>query len=140
MQPFRALLLRHRAIALVLAIAALCLKAAMPAGYMLGQMQGQQGRVLTVVLCSDASGQAVTHDIVLGNAGKAAPAGDQHAKAEPACPWSALAFAALGGVDAPLLVAALAFILALGFAPFAAPQPPRVAWLLPPLRGPPIPA
>lgn len=136
MQPFRAFLLRYRAIATVLAITALCLKAAMPAGYMLGQ----QGRVLTVVLCSDASGQAVTHDIVLGNSGQAAPAGDQHAKAEPACPWSALTFAALGGVDAPLLVAALAFILALGFAPFNVPQPPRVAWLLPPLRGPPIPA
>ncbi len=46
--------------------------------------------------------------------------------------------ASLAGADALLLAAALAFILALGFAPATAPRPRRAVWLRPPLRGPPL--
>lgn len=134
MQLLRAFLLRHRTLALFVAVATLCLKAALPAGYMLEQ----QARVLRVVLCSDASGQPLRHDIVLGAAAKPSPAANQQAKADPACPWSALAFAALGGLDASLLAALLGFILALGFAPVRPIQPGRLTRLLPPLRGPPV--
>jgi len=53
------------------------------------------------------------------------------------CAFSPLAFAALGGADAPLLAIALAFILAFGFASTPPLRLARIAGLRPPLRGPP---
>lgn len=133
MHQLRDFLLRHRAIAMFVAALALCLKVAVPAGYMLGE----QARVLTVVLCADASGEPMTQQIVLGAAGGATHDADKHAKGDPVCPYSALSLTALGGADVALLAAALAFILALGFAPVTAGLPARWAHLRPPLRGPP---
>lgn len=134
MTALRALLLRHRALAILLVAAALCLKALVPAGYMLEAGH----KVLTVTVCMDSQGHSVTRDIVVPM--KGSPAGDaaRHAEAGKACGWSSLAMDALGGADAPLLAAALAFILALGFAPLATPRPARAVWLRPPLRGPPL--
>ena len=134
MTALRTLLLRHRALAILLVAAALCLKALVPAGYMLEARH----KVLTVTVCMDSQGHSVTRDIVVPM--KGSPAGDaaRHADAGKACGWSSLAMDALGGADAPLLAAALAFILALGFAPLATPRPRRAAWLRPPLRGPPL--
>jgi hypothetical protein len=130
----RTLLLRHRALAILLLAAALCLKALVPAGYMLEAGH----KVLRVAVCLDSSGHTVTRDIVVPM--KGSPAGDaaKHAAAGKACAWSSLAMASLGGADALLLAAALVFILALGFAPLAAPRPRRAVWLRPPLRGPPL--
>ena len=130
----RALLLRHRALAILMVVAALCLKALVPAGYMLEAGH----KVLTVAICQDSSGQAITHEIVVPM--KGSPAGDaaKHAEAGKACAWSSLGMASLTGADALLLAAALAFILTLGFAPTAAPRPRRAVWLRPPLRGPPL--
>ena len=134
MTALRTLLLRHRALAILLVAAALCLKALVPAGYMLEAGH----KVLTVTVCMDSQGHSVTRDIVVPM--KGSPAGDaaRHADAGKACGWSSLAMDALGGADAPLLAAALAFIFALGFAPLAAPRPRRAVWLRPPLRGPPL--
>jgi hypothetical protein len=130
----RALLLRHRALAILMVAAALCLKALVPAGYMLEAGH----KVLTVAVCMDSSGHTVTRDIVVPM--KGSPAGDaaRHAEAGKACAWSSLGMASLAGADALLLAAALAFILALGFAPATAPRPRRAVWLRPPLRGPPL--
>lgn len=133
MHPLRAFLLRHRALAMFVAAFALCLKAAMPAGYMLGQ----QARVLTIVLCADASGAPMKQQIVLGNTGQTGHEADKTAKADTVCPYSALSLTALGGADALLLALALAFILALGFAGRAPALPARAQYLRPPLRGPP---
>ena len=44
----------------------------------------------------------------------------------------------LSPADFGVYAAALVFILALGFAPLAAPRPRRAVWLRPPLRGPPL--
>ncbi len=130
----RALLLRHRALAILVVAAALCLKALVPAGYMLETGH----KVLTVAVCMDSAGHTVTRDIVVPMKGSPAGEAAKHAEAGKACAWSALAMAALAGSDALLLAAALAFILALGFAPLAAPLPRRAVWLRPPLRGPPL--
>lgn len=134
MTALRTLLMRHRALAILLVAAALCLKALVPAGYMLEARH----KVLTVTVCMDSQGHTVTRDIVVPM--KGSPAGDaaRHADAGKACGWSSLAMDGLAGADAPLLAAALAFILALGFAPLAAPRPRRAVWLRPPLRGPPL--
>ena len=134
MTALRTLLLRHRALAILLVAAALCLKALVPAGYMLEARH----KVLTVTVCMDSQGHSVTRDIVVPMKGSTAGDAARHADAGKACGWSSLAMDALGGADAPLLAAALAFIFALGFAPLAAPRPRRAVWLRPPLRGPPL--
>lgn len=135
MLAFRTLLLNHRALALALAALALAMKALLPGGWM--PQAGE--RVITVALCTDASGGEQFHRIALpptpAHSGKQAGGGD-HAKGG-ACAWSTLAMAALGGADAAVLALALAFILALGFTAAAQPARPRPAYLQPPLRGPP---
>jgi hypothetical protein len=118
----------HRRLALGVVLLAVLIKALVPAGYMLSD----KGHVLTVAICGDASGQALTKQIVLPSDGKS-----DHAKAEPGCAWGLLAMAALHGADVLLLALALAFILALGLAPIRPAPPSRGAYLRPPLRGPP---
>jgi hypothetical protein len=135
MQTLRAFLHCHRLLVIALAICALAIKAAVPAGYMVGQ----HGTVLTIEICADASGGALTKQIVIPSSGQKSDR-SEHAKAQKTCPFGTLGHGALAGVDAVLLALAIAFILALGFA--AAPSAPlkRVAFLRPPLRGPPLPA
>ena len=128
MPAIRLLLARHARLAALLLALALCVRALVPTGYMI---EGQGGAI-TVALC-DASSQtarAITIDV-----GAHKQAGDV-AKDSP-CAFSSLAHAATAGADAPLLALALAFILALGFAPSAFPALTRPARLRPPLRAPP---
>lgn len=130
MQALRALAHTHRRLALLLVVCALALKALVPAGFMLGQ----HGTVLTIEICADASGSALTKQIVIPQ-----PDTKQgHEKDANVCPYAALGFAALTGADAALLALALAFILALGFAPAATLPLRRIPFLRPPLRGPPV--
>lgn len=129
MPTLRAFLRDHRRLALGLVVLALLIKALIPSGYMLSD---RAGHVLTVTICGDASGQTLTKQIEVPAQGK----GD-HAKAEATCAWGLLAMAALGGADVMLLAAALAFILALGFAAVRPALPARRSHLRPPLRGPP---
>ena len=119
-------LLQHRwKLALWLVVAALFVRAVVPAGYMVDA----NSTTLSFTICSDASGDMVTHDVTVPDDGKA--------KADSPCAFSGLAHAALGGVDAPLLAIALLFILAVGFAPIVAPILQRGTYLRPPPQGPP---
>jgi hypothetical protein len=129
MQLLRAFFLRHRRMAALLIALTLAMKALVPAGFMLGS----DSRVLTVQICADALGQQVTQKIVL----PASHSGEDKAKSDSPCHFTALGHAMLGGADPLLLAVALAFVLALGFAPVLAPAPRRIAFLRPPLRGPP---
>jgi hypothetical protein len=134
MHTLRALVHRYRLLALVLVLAALAVKAAVPAGYMVHQ----RGTVLTVEICTDASGGVVKQRIMIPASGETGKAADAQGKAPATCPYAGLGFAALGGgADALLLALAMGFILALGFSPSRAATPKRVAFLRPPLRGPP---
>lgn len=133
MGQIRDFLRERRWLAIGLVVTALCIKALLPGGYMLAS----QGVVLTVQICSDASGGADTRQIAIPQKsvpgdGQGAPAkGDGH------CPYTALSLAALSAADPALLTLAIAFILALGLLP-ARPDAPRpVHRLRPPLRGPP---
>ena len=130
MPALRALIHRHRLLAAIIVVCALALKIVVPAGYMLGQ----HGTVLTVEICADASGAKVTQQITVPAAhdGKEA-----QAKAAETCPYAALGFPALASADPLLLALALAFILLLGLAPAPALPLRRIAFLRPPLRGPP---
>lgn len=129
MQTLRAFFRHHRRLSLGLLALALVVKALVPAGYMLSD----KAHVLTVAICADASGAGATRQIVLPSDGQS-----DHAKAEGSCAWGLLTMAALGGADVLLLAGALAFILALGFAPGRPAPPARAVYLRPPLRGPPV--
>jgi hypothetical protein len=132
MHLLRAFLARHRALSAMLIAAALCMKALIPAGYMLGNGD----RVLTVEICADSQGGHLTKQIVLPGDGKSDGQGE-HGKTDGTCAFSALSFASLSAADPVLLALALIFIMALGFAPVAASRAARQSHLRPPLRGPP---
>lgn len=131
MNRLRAFFMRRRALALLVVMAALCMKIVVPTGFMIGQ----NSKVLTVQLCTDGLGHAVTAKIVIPMKGDRGDSSGKQGKAE--CPFASLSMASMSGTDPALLALALAFILALGFAPTQTSHPKRVSYLRPPLRGPP---
>jgi hypothetical protein len=134
MTRLRALIRNHTRLTLVLLALALAVKALVPAGFMIAPA-GE--RFLTVTICSDATGVPKQMQIAIpdkdGTGGDHAKAAD---KGQP-CAFSGLGHAMLGGADPVLLAAALAFILLIGFAPLTSPPTRDIAFLRPPLRGPP---
>lgn len=133
MPLIRAFFARHRALAIFLVTVMLCMKAAIPTGYMIVQ----DAKVLTVQICADATGQLMTTQIAVPMEGKSGGQQKDHGKGEGICPYSALSMASTAGVDAILLAIAIALILAIGFAPLLRSPGWRIAYLRPPLRGPP---
>jgi hypothetical protein len=129
MNALRTFLRNHRRLSALIVALALAMKVLVPVGYMIGQ----QGKVLTVGICADASGAKMTRQIVLPQTGHA----HEHAKADTTCPYAALGMATLSGVDPVLRVLGLGYILALAFAPVRPVLPTEPLFLRPPLRGPP---
>jgi hypothetical protein len=132
MTVLRAFLLRHYALAALVLVAALCLKAIVPAGYMVGQAD----KVMTVLVCDPAGSTMGSTQITVAVKGEPA----KHAGASGAqgdCAYTSLAMASLAGADPLLLALALAFVLALGVAAVPLPAPTRTPHVRPPLRGPP---
>lgn len=124
----------NRSLALALLLLALCMKALIPAGYM---VTPDVKRVLTVAICADASGQM--QQMQLAIAGKDPGAGHSgDTKMDGQCAFSTLGHAALGGADPLLLALAIAFILVLGLRPRDPHPLAQSAYLRPPLRGPPV--
>ena len=130
MSGLRALLARHRNLAIAMVLAALCMKALVPAGFMLGQ----HSRVLTIEICSDSLGHPVTTQLTIPMKG-----GHEGEKGKGECPFSSLGMASLTGANPALLALALAFILALGFTALPLAPVQRFHHAQPPLRGPPAP-
>ena len=131
MLTMRAFLLQHRLLAILVVMAALCMKIVVPTGFMIGQ----NSKVLTVQLCTDGLGHAVTAKIAIPMKGEPSDSSGKQGKAE--CPFASLSMASMTGADPALLALALAFILALGFASAQTSHPKRVSSPRPPLRGPP---
>ena len=131
MHQMRAFLLQHRLLAILVVMAALCMKIVVPTGFMIGQ----NSKVLTVQLCTDGLGHAVTAKITIPMKSEPSDSSGKQGKAE--CPFASLSMASMTCADPALLALALAFILALGFAPAETAHPKRVSYLRPPLRGPP---
>ena len=96
------------------------------------------GRV-TIELCSGVVTQpmtaamAETHGDMPGH-GRS----QDHGKAEMPCAFAGLSAASLGAVDPIQLVAAIAFVMAIGLSPVLLPSVVRRGYLRPPLRGPPL--
>jgi hypothetical protein len=134
MAAFRAFLRDHRALALLLIAAALAMKALVPAGFMVGT----QSRTITVEICADTLGAQLSKTIAIPFAGKGDGGAGEHGKTDSPCAFGALAMATLGGADAVLLAAGLAFILAVGFAAVRIAPAASPSRLRPPLRAPPV--
>lgn len=130
---WRTLILDRRRLALLLVLCALFMKAWVPSGYMIGGAS----KTMTVEMCADGKGPALSRQISIPmKQGLPDPSGD-HGKMDGQCAFSSLSMAGLTGADSIQLALALAFILVLGFAAATLPLPSRTAHLRPPLRGPP---
>jgi hypothetical protein len=136
MSRFKALTRKHARLSLALLVLALAIKALLPAGFM---VSATGERFLTVTICADASGTPKQMQIAIQ--GKDDIGGDNSQAADKGqlCAFSGLGHVALGGVDPVLLAAAIAFILLARFAPLRPPALRDIAFLRPPLRGPPSP-
>ncbi len=134
MQSLRAFIRDHRRLAILLVVLALCLKAIVPAGFMVSA----GGKSLAITVC-DGRGPDLVKRISIPQAGQAPDKAGQHGDASDACPYAALTMVALSGAQAALLAIALAFILTRGIWPVPRPQPAPRAYLRPPLRAPPLP-
>jgi hypothetical protein len=134
MSSLRALTHRYAQFTLVLVVLALAVKALVPAGYMISPA-GE--RFLKVTICADASGTPKQMRIAIPDKDETGGDHSEAADKSQPCAFSGLGHAALGGADPLLLAAALAFILLVGLAPLRAPPVRDLAFLRPPLRGPP---
>lgn len=132
MGRLRHFLLARRGLVLALVALAIGMKALVPAGFMVET----HGRVLTVAICSDASGlPKATREIAVPSKEPRRQGGETG----EACPYGALSMAALGaGADPALLLLALAFILLRGFLPVPALRLTSARRIRPPLRAPPV--
>ena len=131
MGELHAFLIGHRRLAAIVVAFALLMKALLPAGYMVGQAQGQ--KALTILVCADASGDHLSRQVSLPASGKK----DGNPPSHDACPFAGHAFAALGGADPIQIALAMLFVLALGFAPVPLPRLARARHVLPSPCGPP---
>lgn len=129
----RAFFLKHRSMALMLVLVALCMKALVPTGYMVGS----SSKTLSIEFCSDGLTQTAAKQIVIPMKDDADRSSGEHDGAKGDCAFSALSMASLGGAQPDLLADALVFIQATGFAPQPAPALQSSFDLRPPLRGPP---
>ena len=132
MVALRSRLLRFPAVWLLLAVLALGLRAAVPQGMMVDQGDNLE---LTVSICRDAGvGPA---KVTLEIPRKAPAPGDGDDGQGKHCAFGALGQAAVLP-PADLLLAALAFIMALALLPAPRIVLHRLVRLRPPLRGPPL--
>jgi hypothetical protein len=133
MLSLRALIRENRRLALALLVLAFCIKAAIPAGFM---VSSSGSSAITVTICSDVSNGLRQLQIAIpgkddgGNHSGAMKKGEH-------CAFSGLAKVAVGGADLFLLALAFAFILLIGLAPSTRLPLRQLSYLRPPLRGPP---
>ncbi|NRD90959.1 hypothetical protein C8024_18130 [Sphingopyxis sp. BSNA05] len=131
MDSIRTLIRNNGRLAACLLGAALLFKLLVPAGYMVTS----DNMVLTVVICSDSTGEQLTREISVPMKGTS---GAEHEKGKNDCPYTGLAKSAVAGVDLALLASAIAFVLALAFAPQISSGASDTPRLRPPSRGPPL--
>lgn len=123
--------MRHPALAILAVLAALCMKIAVPSGFMIGQ----NFKFVTVRICAPAFGDHAVTQIAIPMKRGGEDSGQKQGKGE--CPFASLSMASTAGAGPVLLALALAFILSVGLAPARTTFPRRASYLRPPLRGPP---
>ena len=161
MTALRRLSLDHRTLALWLALAVLAVKLLVPAGFMVGTVDGRValqicsgfGPVAATPMMHHAMPDHAMPDHLASDPGASDPGasdpgaskhgaghhgGADHPAAEMPCPFAALAHGVAMPVDPVLLAVALAFVMALGFVAIVRAAPRSVPFARPPLRGPPL--
>ncbi|MFD2579422.1 hypothetical protein ACFSTD_14355 [Novosphingobium colocasiae] len=83
--------MEHRTLAVLVVMAALCMKIVVPSGLMIGQ----NAKVLTVQLCTDGIGEAVTAKIAIPMGGEHGDSSGKQGKGE--CPFASLSMASMTG-------------------------------------------
>lgn len=131
MTSLRTMIVRCRLGAMLLVTVALLLKAIVPAGYMVSA----PSKVFTVEICADTVGERQIRQLEIPS-GHGADSPEGH-KSSPGCPFSSLWAGGFAGDLPQVVAAALAFILALGFAETSFPIFEAASFLRPPLRAPP---
>jgi hypothetical protein len=120
--------------AMMLVLVALCMKALVPTGYMVGQGT----KTLSIEFCSDGLTPTAAKQIVIPMKDDADRSSGEHDAAKGDCAFSALCRWHRLAVPSPTFFPdALVFIQATGFAPQPAPARQSSFDLRPPLRGPP---
>jgi len=131
MTALRAFFRRHAALAMLIVVMALGLRALMPAGYMTSTSKTG----MTIELCSGVAGQ--TMEIALPGTHHDGDGDHKSNRADSPCAFSGLSGGALSAVDPFILAIAIAFIMAMAFRRVAAILATPPVFLRPPLRGPP---
>lgn len=129
----RNLIHTHPVLAIIILAMALCMKVLVPSGYMISA----SSKTITVGFCSGEMNAPKTTTITIPMNTDKSEDSAQKGAAEAPCVFSALSMAATGGIDLPLLVLALAFILSIGFLARTAIVRGAEVRLLPPSQGPP---
>ncbi|WP_428968505.1 hypothetical protein ACQR50_12065 [Sphingomonas sp. Xoc002] len=137
-------LFAQRHLAVLICTAALLLKLLIPAGYMIGQVDGRAA----IILCPGRAPAPVpmAHDGAMAMAHAAMSharsehgsghSGQDHGRDMP-CAFAGLTAPGLAATDPIQLALLIAFVMAIGLAMPVLPRPVAAPYLRPPLRGPP---
>lgn len=142
MYRLRRMFLTHNALAALLIVVALAMKALVPAGFMPMLFEGR----VVIALCSgsgpattmvDAAGMHHGATMASHHGGHGKSHSPQHDNKPQPCAFSGLTAPTLAGTDPVVLAIAIAFVLTLGLRMVVALPARRSVRLRPPLRGPP---
>jgi hypothetical protein len=131
MTALRAFFRKHAALAMLIVVAAIGLRALMPTGYMASASAGG----MTIELCSGVAGQSIV--VALPGAHHSDDGDHGKGRADSPCAFSGLSGGALSAVDPFILAIAIAFVMATVFRQVVSVIAAPPAFLRPPLRGPP---
>lgn len=140
MPTVRRHLLTHNALAMLVIVVALAMKAIVPAGFMPMLVEGR----VVIALCSGSGPVTAMADtghhaaMIVQHGGPSKPDSPQHDNKPQPCAFAGLTAPSLAGADPVMLAGAIAFVLALGLQIVVALPTIRPARLRPPLRGPPV--
>ncbi|MGB5077922.1 MAG: hypothetical protein WBO17_10620 [Sphingorhabdus sp.] len=133
MKVLRAINIQQRSWVIILLALALFVRAVIPTGYMVAPTSLK----LTVQVCAEMLTEQTKIEIEVPlTKGGRSDQSDHGQKSSP-CAFSALSMASTAGDDSPLLILALAMMLAATAAIGAPLLRQQIAHLRPPLRGPP---
>jgi hypothetical protein len=132
MTVLRAFFRKHAALAMLIIVAAIGLRALMPTGYMTSASAGG----MTIELCNGVAGQSIV--VALPGAHPSDDGDHGKGRADGPCAFSSLNGGALSAADPFILAGVIAFIMAMVFRQIITPVTGPPAFLRPPLRGPPV--
>ena len=134
MKRVRGLVEDHRYLLMLLLVLAFCVRAAIPAGYMIAP---STEKLVEVSICHGGTGERSLATMAIPMKADADESRHSPDAKDTHCAFSSLAQPLLGGIPSILLAIALAAIILLGLAPLGRLPVAPIPYLRPPLRGPP---